>query len=147
MRLGIDFGGTNIKAGIFSEEGKTLFFSEQKLLKFTANGNLLINLINHAKEISEGFNLSQGGLAIKGLINSETGILEDDIGAGSLLSGINLKKNLKMRYTFPLKLKMMHVHMLGENINLGRAMESSAMVCMTLGNGLRLFFSCRWKTL
>ncbi len=136
MRLGIDFGGTNIKAGIFSEEGKTLFFSEQKLLKFTANGNLLINLINHAKEISEGFNLLQGGLAIKGLINSETGILEDDIGAGSLLSGINLKKTFEDALHIPFKVENdARAYAWGE-YKFGAGYGSTALVCMTFGTGL-----------
>jgi predicted NBD/HSP70 family sugar kinase len=45
MRIGIDFGGTNIKAGIFSRDGKEVAFREEKLEKFLGSGNLLNNLI------------------------------------------------------------------------------------------------------
>ncbi len=136
MRFGMDFGGTNVKTGIFSEEGKTLLFNEQKLSKFTENGNLLSNLINHAKEVSEGFSLSQGGLAIKGLINTETGVLEDDIGAGSFLAGINLKQAFGDALHIPFEVENdARAYAWGE-YKFGAGRESSAMVCMTLGTGL-----------
>ena len=136
MRFGMDFGGTNIKAGIFSEEGKTLLFDEQKLTNFSSEGDLLTNLINYSKRISEGFSLSQGGLAIKGLINTSTGILEDDIGAGSLLSGVNLKKAFGDALLIPFRVENdARAYAWGE-YKFGAGRGSSAMVCMTLGTGL-----------
>lgn len=136
MRFGMDFGGTNIKTGIFSEDGKTLLFNEQKLSVFSDDGNLLNNLINHARKVSEGFSLSQGGLAIKGLINTETGVLEDDIGAGSLLSGINLIQAFVDALHIPFKVENdARAYAWGE-YKFGAGRGSSAMVCMTLGTGL-----------
>jgi glucokinase len=90
MRLGIDFGGTNIKIGIFSEDGKTVKIVEKKLTELTS-GSLLENLINLSKGLSSDVQLTGGGFAIKGLVDTESGIVYEDIGAGSLLAGVNLK--------------------------------------------------------
>ncbi len=135
MRLGIDFGGTNIKTGIFSDDGKAEYFSERKLQEFLSPGNLLDNLIEHAKQIIKNYTISSGGLAIKGLINTETGVLEDDIGAGSLLAGKNLKQIFGDTLKIPFKVENdARAYAWGE-YKFGAGRGSNAMVCMTLGTG------------
>jgi predicted NBD/HSP70 family sugar kinase len=135
MRLGIDFGGTNIKTGIFSEEGKLLFFVENKLLEFTERGDLLDNLVVHAKTVSKDYKLTSGGLAIKGLINTDTGILEDDIGAGALLAGKNLKEAFSKKLSIPFKVENDARAFAWGEYKFGAGQGSKAMVCMTLGTG------------
>jgi len=135
MRLGIDFGGTNIKTGIFSEDGKPVVFTESKLIEFTEEGDLLDNLVLNAKRVSKNYKLNSGGLAIKGLINTETGILEDDIGAGALLAGKNLKEAFSSKLNIPFKVENdARAYAWGE-YKFGAGQGSKAMVCMTLGTG------------
>ncbi|MEO8399571.1 MAG: ROK family protein [Ignavibacteriaceae bacterium] len=135
MRFGMDFGGTNLKAGIFSEEGKLGKFLERKLIEFTSQGDLLSNLISYAKEFSSGYKLTGGGLAIKGLVNAETGILEDDIGAGSLLAGKNLKEIFGNALQIPFNIANdARAYAWGE-YKFGAGVGSITMVCMTLGTG------------
>ena len=135
MRFGMDYGGTNIKAGVFDESGKPLKFVEKKLVEFSAAGNLLENLISHAKAVIEDFEIKSGGLAIKGLINTETGVLENDIGAGQMLAGINLKKAFSEGLGFPFMVQNdARAYAWGE-YKFGAGKGSKALVCMTLGTG------------
>ncbi len=135
MRFGMDYGGTNIKAGVFDEEGKPAAFVEKKLAEFTESGSLLLNLIGHAKNIIGNYKIISGGLAIKGLINTETGVLENDIGAGQMLAGINLKKAFSDALGFPFFVENdARAYAWGE-YKFGAGKGSRAMVCMTLGTG------------
>jgi predicted NBD/HSP70 family sugar kinase len=134
MRLGIDFGGTNLKTGLFTDEGNPVKFIETKLVDFTS-GDLLQNLISHIKEISIDFRLTGGGLAIKGLIDTETGILKDDIGAGAMLAGKNLKETFGSALNVPFHVENdARAYAWGE-YKFGAGRGSRVMVCMTLGTG------------
>ncbi|GAB6281447.1 MAG: ROK family protein [Ignavibacterium sp.] len=136
MRFGIDFGGTNIKFGIFSDDGKTISFTEEKLNNFIASGNLLDNLTSFAKTFINNYSITKGGLAIKGFVNKETGILEDDIGAGLLLSKINLIKEFSDKLQIPFCVENdARCYAWGEYL-FGAGKNSKALVCMTLGTGL-----------
>ncbi len=135
MRFGIDYGGTNIKTGLFDEDGTVVSFSERKLTDFTS-GDLLQNLIAHAKSVIEGYSISRGGLAIKGLINSETGVLLEDIGAGSLLAGIPLGETFSEALGFPFSVENDARSFAWGEYKFGAGKGSKAMVCMTLGTGL-----------
>lgn len=135
MRFGMDFGGTNIKAGIFDEDGSTINFIEKKLIEFSEDGNLLDNLIEHSKNVIGNYEISSGGLAIKGLINTKTGVLENDIGAGQMLAGINLKEAFSKALGFPFFVENdARAYAWGE-YKFGAGIGSTAMVCMTLGTG------------
>lgn len=135
MRFGIDYGGTNIKAGVFDENGLPIKFVAKKLTDFSSSGNLLENLITHAKNVIENNQIKSGGLAIKGLINTETGVLENDIGAGQLLAGINLKKAFADELGFPFTVENdARAYAWGE-YKFGAGKGSKALVCMTLGTG------------
>jgi len=135
MRFGMDYGGTNVKAGIFDENGKTQKFAEKKLVEFSTYGNLLENLILHAKSVIGDCEVKGGGFAIKGLINTVTGILENDIGAGQMLAGVNLKKAFADGLGFPFTVENdARAYAWGE-YKFGAGKGSKAMVCMTLGTG------------
>ncbi len=91
MRVGIDFGGTNYKLGLFSAEGELVKFDERKVSALTVEGDLLSNLISSVQEFCSEIKISQGGFATKGLVNSFTGMLEEDIGVANLFSGRNIR--------------------------------------------------------
>ncbi len=136
MKFGMDYGGTNIKAGVFNNNGEIVNFVEEKLAVLSASGNLLDNLIAHSKKIIGKNKIESGGFAIKGLINTETGKVENDIGAGQMLAGINLKKAFSDGLGFPFAVDNdARAYAWGE-YKFGAGKESNAMVCMTLGTGL-----------
>lgn len=132
----MDFGGTNIKCGVFSEEGKILKFSESELSSFTSSGDLLQNLISYSHEICNGYEIKKGGLAIKGLVNTGTGILEEDVGAGSLLAGKPLRDTFRQALSVPFIVDNdARAYAWGE-WKFGAGKSSRVMVCMTLGTGV-----------
>ena len=135
MRFGMDYGGTNIKAGVFDENGVVVKFIEMKLAELSETGNLLENLIAYAKNVIGNYKIQSGGFAIKGLINTETGVLENDIGAGQMLAGINLKKTFSDELGFPFTVENdARAYAWGE-YKFGTGKGSKALVCMTLGTG------------
>ncbi|RJP72140.1 MAG: ROK family protein [Ignavibacteriales bacterium] len=136
MKFGMDYGGTNIKAGVFDNNGETVNFVEEKLSALSSQGNLLENLIAHSKKVIGKNKIESGGFAIKGLINTETGKVENDIGAGQMLAGINLKKAFSEALGFPFYVDNdARAYAWGE-YKFGAGVGSKAMVCMTLGTGL-----------
>jgi glucokinase len=136
MRFGMDFGGTNIKCGVFSEQGEVQSFTQTELKTFTANGDLLQNLIEHSQKMCHEFNIKKGGLAIKGLVNTASGSVEEDIGAGSLLAGKPLRDAFSRTLGFPFFVENdARAYAWGE-WKFGAGRGSRVMVCMTLGTGL-----------
>jgi len=80
--------------------------------------------------------IESGGFAIKGLINTESGKVENDIGAGQMLAGINLKKAFSEGLGFPFAVDNdARAYAWGE-YKFGAGKGSKTMVCMTLGTGL-----------
>ncbi len=136
MRFGMDYGGTHLKAGLFNEDGSVLVFEERKLAAFTPRGDLLTNIIEFARKVIGNRTVKQGGLAIKGLVNQKTGVVEDDIGAGALLAGRNLSQEFAESLKIPFKIvNDARSYALGE-WKFGAGQGSKAMVCLTLGTGL-----------
>lgn len=132
----MDYGGTNIKAGLFDGDGGVLKFLDAPLNTFTESGNLVDNLVSHAKDIIGDAAVVAGGLAIKGLINSETGILVDDIGAGALLAGRDLRSVFGEPLGIPFAVENdARAYAWGE-WKFGAGKGSRVMVCLTLGTGL-----------
>lgn len=136
MRIGIDFGGTNIKFGLFEEDGSTYKFSVKKLVDLKNSNGLLLNLLEETKKFAGNENISCGGLAIKGLINRKTGELINDVGAANEFAGINLQK------LFSLKLKIPFIvdndarsYAFGE-WKFGAGKNFNSVIVMTLGTGI-----------
>jgi glucokinase len=135
MYLGIDYGGTNLKVGIFNEDGSTVKFIQERLSVFVHNSPVN-NILEYVKQFSKGYNIEKGGLAIKGLVDTETGFMLDDIGAGSLLSGINLTGTFSEGLNIPFKIENdARAYAWGE-YKFGAGKGSHTMVCITLGTGV-----------
>ena len=136
MRFGMDYGGTNIKTGLFSDDGQVISFIEKELSGFSDQGDLLDNLITHAREFCADYHPDKGGLAIKGLVNTRAGVVEEDIGAGSLLAGKNLREAFGKALNIPFFIENdARAYAWGE-WKFGAGKDSKVMVCMTLGTGL-----------
>lgn len=135
MRFGMDFGGTNLKAGIYQNNGETIAFKEQKLLNFTDNGDLLSNILQFSKNFIGNHKLQCGGFAIKGLVDTNNGILMEDIGAGDMLAGKKLQKIFEDELNIPFVIDNdSRAYMFGE-WQFGAGRNSNSLVCMTLGTG------------
>jgi len=136
MRFGMDFGGTNLKAGIYKNNSNTVIFEEHKLQSFSAKGDLLSNLIQFARDLIAKHSVQCGGLAIKGLVDTQKGILLEDIGAGDMLAGKQLQKIFEKELNIPFVIDNdSRAYMLGE-WQFGAGRHFNALVCMTLGTGL-----------
>ena len=136
MRLGIDFGGTNLKTGVFNEDGSMVDFKEVKLFDIGKGESLLEDFLNYIKTYSSQFQISKGGLAIKGLINKKTGVLEEDIGIASIFSGINLIEKFEEYLNVPFSIENDARSYAWGEWKFGAGIGSKKMVCMTLGTGL-----------
>ena len=135
MRLGIDFGGTNLKVGVFSDDGEEIFFKEGLIEDIRNSDNLLQNILVYAKQNVKDYPLTQGGLAVKGLVNKETGVLENDIGLAKEFSGINLKNAFGDFFNIPFLVENdARSYAWGEWL-FGAGQNSEVMSCLTLGSG------------
>ncbi len=136
MRFGIDYGGTNIKTGLFDEQGRIVRFEENKLSRFLSDGDLLDNLVLFSQEFIGREKITRGGLAIKGLVDSEAGSIIEDIGAGELLAGKDLTQPFQDALQIPFIIENdARAYAFGEWL-FGAGKGSDLMVCMTLGTGI-----------
>lgn len=136
MRIGIDFGGTNIKFGVFSESGRIVSFQSRRLKSFTGTGDLLDNIIAYASEVIGDKDVKKGGFCIKGLVIPDTGVMDSDVGAGDLFRGINMKDAFSTMLKIPFSVDNdARAYAYGEWI-FGAGRGSTSMLCITLGTGI-----------
>jgi glucokinase len=132
----MDYGGTNLKAGVFHESGGAEVFHELPLGNLLGRGSLIDRILDHATETARGHRLTGGGFAIKGLVDVAGGMVLEDIGAGSLLAGIDLRMALSLRLGVPFVIENdARAYALGE-WRFGAGRGARCMACMTLGTGL-----------
>ncbi|MCH7724231.1 MAG: ROK family protein [Bacteroidetes bacterium] len=135
MRLGIDFGGTNLKVGVFSDDGEEIIFNEALIEDIRNTNDLLQDILEYTNHIVEDYNLNQGGFAVKGLVNKESGILESDIGLAKEFSGINLKNAFGDFFNIPFLIENDARSFAWGEWLYGAGQNSKVMSCLTLGTG------------
>jgi len=136
MRFGMDYGGTNLKAGVFSEAGQTLAFNHRPLKQFTSSPTFLQDMIAFAREVIGDRPVTAGGLAIKGMVDVERGSVCDDIGAGALLAGVPLRAEFSSHLGIPFSVDNdARAYAWGEWL-FGAGKGARTLVCMTFGTGL-----------
>ncbi len=136
MRFGMDYGGTNLKAGVFTAEGWPVVFRQRPLMEFIHSPTFLQDMIDFAGEVIGTQPVESGGLAIKGMVDVERGRVCDDIGAGSLLAGVPLKEEFSRQLGFPFSVDNdARAYAWGEWM-FGAGRGARTMVCMTFGTGL-----------
>ncbi|MEM9865860.1 MAG: ROK family protein [Myxococcota bacterium] len=135
MRFGMDYGGTNIKAGVFTGDGEALV-SEHVPLHSLKEGDLLANLVALAVRVADGHAVTAGGLAIKGLVDTDAGCVVDDVGDGALLAGIDLRHAFGNALAVPFAVENdARAYAWGEWL-FGAGRGSTVMACLTLGTGV-----------
>lgn len=136
MRIGIDFGGTNVKVGIFQENGAVISFDEFKVKDLEDVGEFVPSLIDRVTQLAQGHILRGGGLASKGLVDRHQGIVLDDIGAGKSLGGLNIRDAFQNAMNIPFIVDNdARAYAWGEAA-FGAGRDYGTIVCMTLGTGL-----------
>jgi len=136
MRIGIDFGGTNVKVGIFQENGSVISFDEFKVKDLGNADNFVPSLIDHVTQVAQVHSLRGGGLASKGLVDRRQGIVLDDIGAGKSLGGLNIRNEFQSALNIPFIVDNdARAYAWGEAA-FGAGRNYGTIVSMTLGTGL-----------
>lgn len=135
MRFGMDYGGTNVKAGLFTEAGEAVVFEQTPLRHYT-EGDLLANLVAHARRLAEGHDVSTGGLAIKGLVDPVLGGVAEDIGEGERLAGRDLRAAFSDALGIPFAVENdARAYAWGE-WRFGAGQGAEVLACLTLGTGV-----------
>ncbi|MGE5401575.1 MAG: ROK family protein [Ignavibacteriales bacterium] len=136
MRLGIDFGGTNVKFGLFKEDGSTHRFIVKKLSEMQNDNELLTNLLNTAEEFSAGEILTCGGLSTKGLVDRVTGKLLEDVGAANEFAVVSLRDEFSTKFRIPFTVDNdARAYAFGE-WKFGAGRNFNSVIVMTLGTGV-----------
>jgi glucokinase len=135
MRFGMDYGGTNLKAGLFTEAGEPAVFEQTPLRDYT-EGDLLANLVGYARRLAQGHGVTAGGLAIKGLVDPVLGGVAEDIGEGELLAGRDLRAAFSEALGVPFAVENdARAYAWGE-WRFGAGHGTRVMACLTLGTGV-----------
>jgi glucokinase len=135
MRFGMDYGGTNLKAGLFDEAGEAVIFEQTPLRSYTG-GDLLANLVAYAQQLAEGRGVTAGGLAVKGLVDPALGGVAEDIGEGELLAGRDLRSAFSDALGVPFAVENdARAYAWGE-WRFGAGRGARVMACLTLGTGV-----------
>jgi len=135
MRFGMDFGGTNVKSGVFADDGR-IVASDHTPLKAFLGDDLVGNLTAHARRVASGHDVVAAGIAVKGLVDTEAGCVVDDIGAGSMLAGVDLRAAFGEALCVPFAVENdARAYAWGE-WRFGAGRGTKVMACLTLGTGL-----------
>ncbi len=136
MRIGIDFGGTNIKFGLFAEDGTAQKFASVRVAELAASGNLLCAFLEQAAGFAAGETLRSGGLAMKGVVDRNKGTLINDMGIANIFAGVNVRRLFSERLGIPFSLENdARAYAVGEwKFGAGKAFDS--VIVMTLGTGV-----------
>ncbi len=136
MRIGIDFGGTNIKMGLFAEDGTADKFASVAVADLAASGDLLNAFLDSAAKFAAGVQLRSGGLAMKGVVDRVNGTLINDMGIANVFAGVNVRSCFAERLGVPFFFENdARAYAVGEwKFGAGKAFNS--VIVMTLGTGV-----------
>ena len=136
MRLGIDFGGTNLKIGIFDEDANEITFDEILLGGVSEKHGVEKGLLITLKQYFDNYKITKAGLAIKGLVERESGKLINDIGIANVFADTNMKELLENEFAVPFGIENdARAYTYGE-YKFGAGKGYDSIVVMTLGTGL-----------
>jgi glucokinase len=131
--LGIDMGGTNIRAGLVSENNLSGIISKP----VNSNGSVE-DVLHELFEVADGLintPVKAIGIGVPGLINLEQGIVFDVVNIPSWKE-VSLQKLMQERYKIPVFINNdANCFALGE-FYFGKGKDHSSMIGLTIGTGL-----------
>lgn len=137
--IGIDIGGTNLKAGVVDGEGKILYTKKIPLGPWQSGDYFLDQLCTLAEDAAKeaGFDKSEVasvGMGFPGAVNDETGVLTYITNIP--VSGYPLREKFQQRWNVPVHLgNDANCAALGEYYA-GAGRGSRSLVVVTLGTGV-----------
>jgi glucokinase len=153
-RLGIDFGGTNLKVGVYDADGKAIAFEQFSQASHEGESappeesvNVVQFMIHSARTViaslNEPITICGGGISIKGLVDVEHGCVADDVGAGQLVANVDLRRELSDAFggapfivDNDARCYAWGEYVFGAGALTAEAARPKTMVCMTLGTGV-----------
>jgi glucokinase len=131
--IGIDLGGTNLRAGVVSE-GVLQPVISRAIYGHETQGKVLDQIFNVVDEIINN-EVAAIGMGVAGLVDPSSGILYDAVNIPSL-SKMDLRSVLEQRYNIPVKIENdANCFTLGE-FYFGGAKSYDSVVGLTIGTGL-----------
>ena len=136
MRLGVDIGGTNLKLGLISNDGKVEKYKVHRVDDLLLASNFFDELMSCLKNFIGQDEITFGGISSKGLIDSKEGKVIDDVGLGKELKDYSICEILSEIYKVPFSIENdAKCYAWGEyKFGLGRRYEN--FCCITLGTGI-----------
>jgi glucokinase len=140
LAVAVDIGGTNIKAGIVSNDGAIIRFEKmptqaQKGFGFTfiLLKQIIAKLLSHAAELGDVCGIGCASAGQIDHINGKVVFATDNIPG---LSGFEMKNELESAFGLPVLVENdVNAMALGEHW-LGAAREFTDFICLTLGTGI-----------
>jgi glucokinase len=132
--IGIDIGGTTIKAGLVDETGKILKVVVQPTVTRSAEA-LLDALVSLVEEFTREGQPDGVGLGIPGLRSKLTGVIEFSPNL-ACLNGVNLETRLSERTFRPVVGRNDADMSAWGEFNFGAGVGTTDLACLTLGTGV-----------
>ncbi|MGR5140191.1 ROK family protein [Photobacterium sp. DNB23_23_1] len=133
LYLAYDIGGTNIKYGVLTQDGKIL---DKGKVETELNGEAIIDCLVAIKEkYSHFYQLKGAAVSLPGFINVDTGYMQTG-GAIDDFYDINFKEIMTKKLSMPVEIENdVNCVALAEKW-LGNATKSENFLCITLGTGV-----------
>ncbi len=133
MYLGIDIGGSSIKAGIIDEKYKIVFKDTYELTQKSKNS--IITKINHIiNSVLKNFdNIKSIGIGIPGIINNGTVLISPNIPS---INGINFFEQIKTKKKIPLAIDNDANAAALTELEIGAGKKLNSFLYVTLGTGV-----------
>ncbi|HCN83095.1 MAG TPA: sugar kinase, partial [Sphingobacteriaceae bacterium] len=133
VNLGMDLGGTNIRAGLVNENSLEKIISRRINAQGSVN-EVLAELFSIADELINK-KVASIGIGVPGLINIEEGVVYDVVNIPSWKE-VALKKRMEERYKIPVFVNNdANCFALGE-YHFGKGKGYNSMIGLTIGTGL-----------
>ena len=138
-RIGIDLGGTNIKAGIVDENGKILKSISTKTKKGVDSSVIIKDMVDLVDRLMSGFRISikdvlHIGIGVPGIANNETGVVVRAVNIS--FSDVHIREEIRKHFNVPIYIANdANCAALAESL-FGEAKGVKNSITITIGTGI-----------